>query len=127
MTKRMLIYALVGPFIGYLVMVAGSGGHRRLVLDAILIGLPILAAIWLIPLLLCALLDFFMERACWWERLFAVTMAGFATGWIGLFAVVPGLAHGGTATLLWGANGALAAAICSLLSNWKRKATSSQA
>jgi len=107
MKTRILIFCLVGPAISCVVL-AILGGSSDVFAAA-----PIIYIIGLVPFLLCALIDFFLERARLWERLAVAATAGFVT------SVVAALAIGAMSqkfqSLQIGLVGAIPAMFCSLL------------
>jgi hypothetical protein len=116
MIKRVAIFGVLGPALGYLVSALSvpSGAYLGMSTKATVIGIILIE---LIPMLLCGLIDFYLREHLWWKRLGAVAAAGFVM--VGLtplvffsrLNLVLASLHG------FGIMGAIPAAICSWLSN----------
>jgi len=111
--KRILIFGLLGPVLSYLVFIVLSREHAALLARSAWMVLPAVFAVEAVPLLLCGLLDFFMDKTPWWKRLVAALLSGFALTLLVVFAIWPSLAKADWHILQLGAVGALPSVICS--------------
>jgi hypothetical protein len=107
MKTRILIFCLVGPAISCVVLAILGGSS-----DAFAAA-PIICVIELAPFLLCALIDFFLEKARLWERLVVAVTAGFVSSFIAALAI--GAMSQKFQSLRIGLVGAIPAMFCSLL------------
>jgi hypothetical protein len=115
--KRILTFGLLGPVLSYLVFIALSREHAALLAKSVWLVLPATFAVVGVPLLLCGLLDFFMDKARWWERLIVALLSGFVLTLIVVFAIWPSLAKVDWPVLQLGAVGALPSVICSWIAS----------
>jgi peptidoglycan/LPS O-acetylase OafA/YrhL len=118
--KRLLLFALLGPMVSLFVWCAIDRAIAKDILNAARITVPLMYAFAIGPLLLCAILDFYMEDARWWERLIMAAFAGFLTVTFAYWVLVPTLVSAKLAVLQVGLVGAIPAMLCSWLANPKR-------
>jgi uncharacterized membrane protein len=123
MTRRILIFALLGPALGSVVLAALTGGFPGFLAssDALVI-VPGVFAVTLLPFLLCAAIDFLLEDAKWWERLAAAAIAGLVTSFIA--ARTTGAITQHVRTLQLGLIVAIPAMVCSWLAQQRRRRAS---
>ena len=77
--KRLLIFGLLGPALGFLVLwvlIRTSAGSAT---KDIWIAIPAVYAFELMPFCVCALVDLHLENQARWERFAAVAATGFVT------------------------------------------------
>lgn len=113
--RRILVFGLLGPVLGYLVFLALSGDHAALVGRTVGLVLPLVFAVEVAPFLICAVVDFFMENVRWWERVVVAFLLGFLLTYAAVFALLPSAASTDWRILPLGLVGAVPAAICSWL------------
>lgn len=117
MKNRVLIFALLGPAISCVVLAALSGDFPSFFASSdAFVAVPIVFGVELAPFLLCALIDFFLEEARWWERLVVAAIAGFATVFMAAWMVGDVAQHSWNSwTVQIGLIGAIPAMACSWL------------
>jgi hypothetical protein len=115
--KRFFTFGLLGPLLGFVVLCVVCWPLSGEVIRSAVIAIPATFAFLLVPLLLCALLDFFLDEMRSWERLLITAMAGFGITAVALFSFAPALigASQGLGILLICLCGAIPAVVCSWL------------
>ena len=108
--RRVLVFGLLGPAASYLSFCFLTGWHARWG------DLPLAYGIEVIPFLLCALIDFWLDEAPLWERFVVAGIAGFLGSAVAVSVAAITLFHGNIAFAVLGFCAAIPAAVCSLLS-----------
>jgi hypothetical protein len=115
--KRLLIFGLLGPALGFLVLWVLTRASAGSATKDIWIAIPAVYAFELMPFCVCALVDLHLEYQARWERLAAVAVTGFVTTCAVL--LMPGFLGTKLYVLQFGLVGAIPAAICSAAAHLK--------
>lgn len=111
MTRRFLIFGLVGPLATYLGFCAVLGR-----MSAGVAGLPLAYGIELIPFLLCAYIDGCLKETRLWERAIILGFVGFIASAIAVAVAAFLRFRFGLEVMFFGIFAIVPAAVCSLLS-----------
>lgn len=117
MKKRMLIFGLLGPALGYLVLFALTLSVVGLDVKFRLIDLAAFYLLVLIPFSVCVFVDLHLQNQWWWERIAAASIAQFIVSYVVMLIVLPAVVFLVAGNLWFGLVGAIPAAICSWLAN----------
>jgi hypothetical protein len=79
MKKRLLIFGLLGPALGYLVLWGLIRSESAVSVKLDWLFLALMYALQFIPLCVCGFVDFHLQDQWRWERLVAAVIAGFLT------------------------------------------------
>jgi hypothetical protein len=114
---RIAVFALLGPFAGYLVFIVLGGGFASHALEASVIVLPFAFIAGLLPALVTAAIDRALERlgAKRFQRYLLTAIAGYAAAYLlmieNIFEATPMVPFAAS----WGLVGGIPAILCSFI------------
>ncbi|MBR0704413.1 DUF5413 family protein [Bradyrhizobium diazoefficiens] len=116
--RRWSIFVLIGPLVGFLVLVALGGGFQSHAVEAFLLMLPFAMVAGVVPAIITASFDYLFEK---WglqqlHRLIGVAIVGYGAAYLLTFANLAEATPLVFFEFRWGLVGAVPAVICSWLS-----------